>query len=164
MRQNVSFHISKRFCIFVYIMPYIPTVINPVVCSVKGNPFYWTNTVFNTYITKREVNELLLLLAQFNKLTRSKIISNNILQIHPMNCMSIVLKKFQKSNSYTAIPLENSSKAWQYRVMATRASASKVNSTPYRTLGFPPSSVVASESSLYLESQDFNWLLNYLQS
>lgn len=36
--------------------------------------------------------------------------------------------------------------------MATRASASKVNSTPYCTLGFPPSSTGVSESSLYLQS------------
>lgn len=36
--------------------------------------------------------------------------------------------------------------------MATRASASKVNSTPYWTFGFPPSSTGVSESSLYLQS------------
>lgn len=38
--------------------------------------------------------------------------------------------------------------------MATRASASKVNSTPYWTFGFPPSSTGASESSLYLNNKN----------
>lgn len=65
-----------------------------------------------------------------------------------------IKNKQTKLFSYTAIPLENSSKAWQYRVMATRASASKVNSTPYWTFGFPPSSTGASESSLYLDARE----------
>lgn len=61
------------------------------------------------------------------------------------------MKRFlNQTLTYIAIPLVNSSKAWQYRVIATRASASNVNSTPYRTFGFPPSSTGASVSSLYL--------------
>lgn len=56
-----------------------------------------------------------------------------------------------KSRTYTAMPPTNSSVAWQQIVMATRASASNVNSRLYRTFCFPFSSVGLSTSSLYLK-------------